>query len=122
MIAACVEYEQDVRGNVSQAAELLGDAVFEHEDVVEFERRVVMAVSVKRDDRQADFFSENANGLFLIFLDGYWWRSWLRLLRGRIAKGDCQQEKPKGESELKHGLRQMLCALSWFSAPVPARR
>jgi hypothetical protein len=72
-VAASVEHKQNVRRNVPQTAELLRDAVFEYEDIVEFERRIVMAVGVERDDWQADFFSENSDRLLLFFLD---WRRW----------------------------------------------
>jgi hypothetical protein len=42
---------------------LLGDTVFEHEDVVEYERWIVVTVGVESGYRKSDFFSENPDCL-----------------------------------------------------------
>ncbi len=82
---------------MSQTAELLDDTVFKHQNVVEFERGVVMTVGVECDDWQADFFGKYANGLVLIF--------GLLLLGVRIGDGECQQEKTKCTFKKEHGLK-----------------
>ena len=110
-----------------ETAKLLDDAVFEDENILEFERWVVMAVGVERDDRKADFFGKNADGLILL----------LRLLLGvGIGNSDCYEEKSKCVSRTGHDftdrtqiyeIREMRRVTSWFSGtnsvfvPGPAR-
>ena len=86
-VSARIEHKQDAWSQVAQAAELLSDAVFEHEDVVELEGWVVVAVGIERDDWQADFFSENLNAFVLIFLFVRWCR--LGLLGVGVGGSDC---------------------------------
>ena len=56
------------------AAELLRNAVFEHEDVVELECGIVMSVRVERHNRKPDFFSKNFDGVLFFFGSWRWFR------------------------------------------------
>ena len=47
---------------------MLNHAVFEHENVVKLESRVVVPVGVESYNRKPDFFSEDSNRI-LIFVD-----------------------------------------------------
>src|SRR5204863_1681017 len=64
--AAGVEQEQNIGGYVTQTAELLSHAIFEHQNIVKLERGIVMAVSIESDNREPHLFSENPDA-FLIF-------------------------------------------------------
>jgi hypothetical protein len=55
-LAARREHQHDARRNPLYAAHLLLHVVFEHDDVVEFERRIKPPVLVARKDGQAHFF------------------------------------------------------------------
>ena len=87
---------------MSNASELLRNTVFEHKDVVEYERWIVMPVRVESGHRQANFFSEDLYR-FLIFFSGSWRRG-----RGRLRSlgnssagknGDDQNQECMSEQE-----------------------
>ena len=57
---------------MAHASELLNDTVFEDENIVELECRIVMSISVQSYNGQSYFFSENSN--FVLFFFSCRWR------------------------------------------------
>ena len=83
------------------AAELLRDAVFEHEDVVELECGIVMSVRVERHDRKPDFFSKNFDGVLFFLGSWRWFWGSLRpggFLAGAMASAGCKKRCDHQES------------------------
>ena len=52
---------------------MLDDAVFKDENIVEFERWVVMSVGVERDDGKADFLGKNLDAVLFLIVLGFLW-------------------------------------------------
>ena len=61
-----IKQEQNIRRQMLDAFDLLLLAVFQHQHVINRERRIIMAIDVSRGDWKADFFREDLDG-FLVF-------------------------------------------------------
>ena len=57
-LSSGVQHNQNIRGNVAHASDLLGLAVFKDQNIVHYQSRIVMSELIDSDDRQAHFFGK----------------------------------------------------------------
>src|ERR1700752_5042068 len=123
-LTARIEHEQHVCRNVSEASELLSHTIFEHENVIELERGVVMTVRVECDDWKPDLLGKDLY-CFLFFF-GSWRRLWRRLrfgglLAGALRGAKCQKrrhdQKPSCALQPEHLRNRLFDATRYTTLP-----